>query len=164
VTGRRGAFIVVEGPEGSGKSTLVAGLSQRMLERGIDPVRVREPGGTPVAEAVRLALLDPKHQVAPIAEQLIEIYSAAADQEEEAPYIRMVEGNYEEALRLFIEHTRNGKPLIGFTGLRRGYFALTRFPEYATLESLTQDWLEEQRALYAELTAARASIEDTAHP
>lgn len=66
--GRRGVFIVVEGPEGSGKSTLVAGLSQRMLERGIDPVRVREPGGTPVAEAVRVALLDPKHEVAPLAE------------------------------------------------------------------------------------------------
>jgi dTMP kinase len=78
VTGRRGAFIVVEGPEGSGKSTLVAGLSQRMLERGIDPVRVREPGGTPVAEAVRLALLDPNHQVAPIAELFL-FLAARAD-------------------------------------------------------------------------------------
>jgi tetratricopeptide (TPR) repeat protein len=97
----------------------------------------------------------------PIAEQLIEIYSAAVNQEEEAPYIRMMEGNYEEALRLFIEGTRNGQPLITYTGLRRGYFALKRFPEYATLESLTQDWLAEQRALYAELTAARASAEDT---
>ena len=78
MTDRRGAFIVVEGPEGSGKSTLVAGLSQRMLERGIDPVRVREPGGTPVAEAVRLALLDPKHQVAPIAELFL-FLAARAD-------------------------------------------------------------------------------------
>jgi dTMP kinase len=63
-----GTFIVVEGPEGSGKSTLVAGLADRMLERGIDPVRVREPGGTPVAEAVRKALLDPDHEVDPLAE------------------------------------------------------------------------------------------------
>jgi hypothetical protein len=76
----------------------------------------------------------------------------------------MVSGNYEEALRLFIERTRSGKPLISYTGLRRGYFALTRLPEYATLERLTQDWIQEQRALYAELTAARASAEDTAHP
>ena len=78
MTGRRGAFIVVEGPEGSGKSTLVAGLSQRMLAQGIDPVRVREPGGTPVAEAVRLALLDPKHQVAPLAELFL-FLAARAD-------------------------------------------------------------------------------------
>ena len=78
MTAPRGVFIVVEGPEGSGKSTLVAGLSLRMLERGIDPVRVREPGGTPVAEAVRLALLDPKHQVAPLAELFL-FLAARAD-------------------------------------------------------------------------------------
>ena len=39
-----------------------------MLERGIDPVRVREPGGTVVAEAVRNALLDPDNEVEPLAE------------------------------------------------------------------------------------------------
>ncbi len=78
MTGRRGVFIVVEGPEGSGKSTLVAGLSQRMLAHGIDPVRVREPGGTPVAEAVRQALLDPAHQVAPLAELFL-FLAARAD-------------------------------------------------------------------------------------
>ncbi len=101
-------------------------------------------------------------EAAPIAEQLMTMYSA--DEEDSAPYIRMVEGNYEEALRLFIERTRNGKPLIGFTGLRRGYFALTRFPEYATLERLTQEWRKDQRELYDELTAARASARDAAHP
>ena len=101
-------------------------------------------------------------EAAPIVEQMMDMYSA--DEEDNAPYIRMVEGNYEEALRLFIERTRNGKPLIGFTDLRRGYFALTRFPEYATLERLTQEWRKQQRALYDELTAARASTEDMAHP
>ena len=100
-------------------------------------------------------------EAAPVAEQMMAIYT---NPEEDAPFIRMVEGNYEEALRLFIERTRSGKPLISYTGLRRGYFALTRLPEYATLERLTQDWIQEQRALYAELTAARASAEDTAHP
>lgn len=64
----RGLFVVVEGPEGSGKSTLASGLAGRMLEHGIDPVRVREPGGTPVAEAVRQTLLHGQHDVAPLAE------------------------------------------------------------------------------------------------
>ena len=99
-------------------------------------------------------------EAAPIVEQMIAIYSA--DEEDSEPYMRMTEGNYEEALRLFIERTRNGKPLIGFVGLRRGYFALTRLPEYATLESLTQEWRKEQRILYDELTAARSR--DAAHP
>jgi hypothetical protein len=44
------------------------------------------------------------------------------------------------------------------------YFALKRLPEYATLERLIQEWRKEQRALYDELTAARASTKDTAHP
>jgi dTMP kinase len=54
-----GRFVVLEGPEGAGKSTLAAGLAGRLAERGQAPVLVREPGGTPVAEAIRTALLDP---------------------------------------------------------------------------------------------------------
>jgi TolB-like protein/Flp pilus assembly protein TadD len=102
-------------------------------------------------------------EAAPIARQLLEI-DIARNEEENLPWIRMLEGDYEEALRLFIERTKNGKPLISYTGLRVHYFALKRFPEYATLESLIQQWRKEQRALYDELTAARASARDAAHP
>jgi hypothetical protein len=101
-------------------------------------------------------------EAAPIAEQVIEIDSA--NQGDNAAAIRMMEGDYEEALRLFIERTKNGKPPIGFTGVSKRLFVLKQFPEYATLESLTEDWIEEQRALYDELTAARASAKDTAQP
>ena len=101
-------------------------------------------------------------EAAPIAEQLIEI--ASAYPEESAPVIRMLEGDYEEALRLLIERTRNGRPPLGFAGVRKSYFALTRFPEYATLERLVEDWRKEQRALYDDLTAARARAEDAARP
>jgi dTMP kinase len=54
----RGLFVVLEGPEGSGKSTLARGLVARMHEDGADAIAVREPGGTPVAEALRAELLD----------------------------------------------------------------------------------------------------------
>jgi dTMP kinase len=64
----RGFFVVLEGPEGAGKSTLAAALAARMRERGADPVVVREPGGTPAGELARQALLDPDHPVGPIAE------------------------------------------------------------------------------------------------
>lgn len=56
---RPGRFVVLEGPEGAGKTTLAAGLAGRLAERGLTPLLVREPGGTPVAEAIRTALLDP---------------------------------------------------------------------------------------------------------
>jgi len=54
-----GFFIVLEGPEGAGKSTLAAGLVRRLRDLGQEPLLVREPGGTPLAEAIRGSLLDP---------------------------------------------------------------------------------------------------------
>jgi dTMP kinase len=65
-----GFFLVVEGAEGAGKSTLAAGLVDRMRRLGRDPVAVREPGGTPAAEAVRAAFLDPANRFAPNTELL----------------------------------------------------------------------------------------------
>jgi len=53
-----GFFVVLEGPEGAGKSTLAAGLTDRLRRLGRDPVVVRQPGGTQAAEALRKELLD----------------------------------------------------------------------------------------------------------
>ncbi|RUO36545.1 dTMP kinase [Aliidiomarina sanyensis] len=48
-----GRFIVIEGLEGAGKSTAVATVAQWLEKRGIAYTQVREPGGTPFAEALR---------------------------------------------------------------------------------------------------------------
>jgi dTMP kinase len=53
----RGRFITFEGGEGSGKSTQVRLLAQRLRANLIDTVVTREPGGTPGAEAIRHVLL-----------------------------------------------------------------------------------------------------------
>ena len=63
-----GLFIVLEGPDGSGKSTLIRPLVERMRQAGIDPVVTREPGGTPAAEMARKAVLDPDHKLGPMSE------------------------------------------------------------------------------------------------
>jgi dTMP kinase len=73
-----GLFVVVEGPEGSGKSTLIRALAARMAAAGQAPVVVREPGGTPLAESVRQALLEADHAVAPVAELFL-FLAARAD-------------------------------------------------------------------------------------
>jgi len=65
---RRGFFVVLEGPEGSGKSTLIGPLAERIRAGKVEPVVVREPGGTRAAEMARQALLDPEHPVGPVAE------------------------------------------------------------------------------------------------
>jgi len=57
-TAATGHLIAVEGVEGAGKSTQAARLADHLRDRGFEVVRTREPGGTPVAEAVRAVLLD----------------------------------------------------------------------------------------------------------
>lgn len=56
--GRRGLFLVVEGVEGAGKTTQVDRIVRWLDLLGAPVVRAREPGGTPVGEAVREVLLD----------------------------------------------------------------------------------------------------------
>lgn len=53
----RGTFIVFEGPEGAGKTTQINHLAQYLHDAGKDVVVTREPGGTPVGNAIREVLL-----------------------------------------------------------------------------------------------------------
>lgn len=65
---KKGIFIVLEGPDRSGKSTQAALLKAWLEERGREVIVTREPGGTSVAEQVREILLDPKSEIAPLTE------------------------------------------------------------------------------------------------
>jgi dTMP kinase len=47
------SFIVVEGLEGAGKSSVIARLTDLLKQYGLTVVNTREPGGTPMAEAIR---------------------------------------------------------------------------------------------------------------
>lgn len=58
----RGFFITFEGGEGTGKTTQIDRLAATLRIHGREVVRTREPGGTPLAEAVRAVLLDPVHR------------------------------------------------------------------------------------------------------
>ena len=51
-------FVTVEGPEGSGKSSVMKRVAERLQEEGIDVVLTREPGGTPIAEQIREVILN----------------------------------------------------------------------------------------------------------
>lgn len=51
-------FVTVEGPEGSGKSSVMKRVAERLQEEGVDVVLTREPGGTPIAEQIREVILN----------------------------------------------------------------------------------------------------------
>jgi len=57
----KGRFITVEGIEGVGKTTNIDFIQQQLRAAGRDLVLTREPGGTPLGEAVRGLLLDPAY-------------------------------------------------------------------------------------------------------
>ncbi|MCB2306472.1 dTMP kinase [Clostridium estertheticum] len=54
----RGRMIVLEGPDGSGKTTQIELLEKHLQDSGYEVVRVREPGGTEISEKIREIILD----------------------------------------------------------------------------------------------------------
>jgi dTMP kinase len=65
-------FITLEGIEGSGKTTALAGLVAYLEENGHDCTVTREPGGTPFGRRLRSILLDPETgDIDPAAELLL---------------------------------------------------------------------------------------------
>jgi dTMP kinase len=69
--GSRGAFVVLEGGEGSGKSTQAQILARRLRAEGRDVVETFEPGGTARGALLRSVLLDDETPLDPRAELLL---------------------------------------------------------------------------------------------
>jgi len=69
---RGGLFVTLEGCDGCGKTTQMDLLQSALVAAGYDVLRLREPGGTPISEAIRALLLDPAHaEMAPECELLL---------------------------------------------------------------------------------------------
>jgi dTMP kinase len=74
----RGRFITFEGPEGSGKSTQLRMLGERLRASGHDVLETQEPGGTAIGIQIRHVLLDAKNrELCPTAELLLMFASRA---------------------------------------------------------------------------------------
>lgn len=71
-------FIVLEGVEGAGKSTQVGLLGAWLTAAGIPWISAREPGGTPVGEAIRSVLLDARDLDVPAETELFLMLGARA--------------------------------------------------------------------------------------
>jgi dTMP kinase len=74
----RGQFITFEGTEGVGKSTQLTNAAGTLAQMGIDYIVTREPGGTPMAEAIRELLLAPRDEPVNEITELLLMFAARA--------------------------------------------------------------------------------------
>jgi dTMP kinase len=74
-----GKFIVLDGPDGCGKSTQARLLAQRLRSQGIEVVELRDPGATAIGEKIRAILLNPEHAAMCTRTELL-LYMAARAQ------------------------------------------------------------------------------------
>jgi dTMP kinase len=75
----KGKFIVLEGIDGSGKTTQLKLLGDKLKDRGLPVLFTREPGGTRIGEKIREILLNPEYkELVPRAEAFL--YAAARAQ------------------------------------------------------------------------------------
>lgn len=107
-----GRLVTFEGGDGSGKSTQLARAAARLRRAGIDPLTVREPGGTPFAEAARALLLQTDFRPSGLAEALL-IQAARAD---------LVAGVIRPALEQgrLVLCDRHGDSTLAYQGFGRG--------------------------------------------
>lgn len=68
-------FVVIEGLEGAGKSTIMSALESYLIEKGERVLLTREPGGTPLAEFIRTFLKTSNEQLESKTELLL-LYAA----------------------------------------------------------------------------------------
>ena len=78
MTAARGRFVTLEGVEGVGKSTNLEVVAQWLGQQGIDVLRTREPGGTPLAESIRDLLLAVRNEAMVPEAELLLMFAARA--------------------------------------------------------------------------------------
>ena len=75
----KGFFITFEGPDGAGKSTQIDRLKLFFMERDLDVLYTREPGGTDIGEKIRKLILDKENiEMEPVTEAFL--YASARAQ------------------------------------------------------------------------------------
>jgi dTMP kinase len=74
----RGRFITIEGGEGAGKSTAQSFIAETLEAKGVSVVCTREPGGTPLAEAIRHTLLSVEGEPPVELTELLLVFAARA--------------------------------------------------------------------------------------
>jgi dTMP kinase len=147
-----GRLITVEGLDGAGKTTLVAGLTRELAGRGRELLVLREPGGVELSERIRLLVKDPELAVDPRAEALL--YAAARAQLVAEQLVPLLESGQWVLLDRFVDSS------LAYQGAGRG-LGVERI---RSLNELATGGLTPDRTLLLRIdpAAGRARIADRA--
>ena len=107
-----GRLITVEGLDGAGKTTLVAGLTRELAARGRELLVLREPGGVELSERIRLLVKDPELAIDARAEALL--YAAARAQLVAEQLVPLLESGQWVLLDRFVDSS------LAYQGAGRG--------------------------------------------
>jgi dTMP kinase len=107
------AFLSFEGIDGCGKSTQLRLLASHLRQQGVEVVSTREPGGTPLGQQLRHALLEAETHVDPLAELLL----YAADR---AQHVRTLVRPALEAGQIVLTD-RYADATVAYQGAGRGF-------------------------------------------
>lgn len=145
-----GRFITIEGGEGTGKSTLIAALSNRLTDKGVPHLLTREPGGTPLAERIRELVLSPPgdDEWSPVAEALL-MNAARADHVEKKIAPALARGEWVVCDR-FIDSTRVYQGIGGVSdellAIMQQEVTAQAFPDLTLILDAPVDMVIERRA------------------
>lgn len=89
-----GTFIVVEGLEGAGKSSVISAVVEFLQSQGKTVVTTREPGGTPLAEALRDCVKQPWQETVTTETELMLMYAARSQLIENVIKPNLMQGHW----------------------------------------------------------------------
>lgn len=120
-------FITFEGIDGSGKSTQIKLLKEKLMEEGYRVNVFREPGGTPLSEKVRDILLNSDTDIHPVTEMLL--FSAARSQLIVEKVLPLLKQNHVVILDRFYDST------TAYQGYGRGSLSIKHIQEINEIAS-----------------------------
>ncbi len=110
---QQGVFITFEGPEGAGKTTVIAQIFERLQATGRKVILTREPGGIRISEKIREIILDNDHQEMDAKTEAL-LYAAARRQHLVENVIPSLEAGYIVLCDRFIDSS------LAYQGYARG--------------------------------------------
>lgn len=138
---QRGKLITLEGTEGAGKTTAAAFLEDALTDAGISVLRTREPGGTPLGEAIRDVLLADHGQPMPPMSELLLMFAGRAAHLQQKIEPALAAGQW-------VLCDRFTDASYAYQGAGRGL----GMAEVATLEDLVQGTLRPDRVFWFDLS------------